>query len=819
MATKNKNSSIESFQHLLTKRSTMFWIISSCLIFFFLFMPFQSGLLNGSQPTDEINILYSFIIGALLLICIGIHMYQSRNNSIVHTPLQYVIWSIPLIYGISMFGAVSTHYSYLEFMIWIFYAILFMTAYHLLRQNDGQHIAFYIYMGSSSVIVLFGMMNWFGNASLWGLLPWEVYQDAAWNSGIDIRLASVFQYANTYAAYLIAFLFACLFTIVSSKNKYIVLFASFMFVPALISFILTLSRGGWTIFPVILILVLPLLTFSKQIQALFQLVLALVASVIMLPSMNSYGLLLQQNHTQGSALLAWGILLGGSLVTAVIAFAFQKYVATRLEQKLQSFNKRKWIMFLIPIVGIIAAIAGAYLLLGNTGFTKLLPASIGDRIANINFNQHSVLERGTFYKDALSIWKDYPIDGAGGGAWQALYQQYQNNPYTSSLAHSFFIQMLVEVGALGMLALFMTLAIVYYYFFKAYIKKTDDEKLIPSIWYIVVTSILIHSVLDFNMSYIYLGALVFFCLGAMLSSSEARTFQWQTKVRFIKIRTAAPFILIVGACGFLIITMINISGYNAYRDVQQAIQTQSVEQSLEQLNTAIDRGGNPAYSEFKVQVLIQTYELTYEEHYATEAQRILNAMNKNEPYYEKFIYRQLDLNKLLHKDEDSAVVIKDAIEKYPWEIDLYVELARTQFRRSVAALEQDDPQSAKQYLQSIIDLRDEVLTKALELENLPDAQLQGRAFGITPKLAMPIGQAFYVLGDYVQAESYLALAWNPAFNDNNDTMAALYYSAVLQKLNRPSEEINAVIFSAFADRQDELQAILDGLIAALPINN
>jgi len=819
MAINNKNSSKSHPQNLLNKRSTMFWIISSCLIFFFLFMPFQGGLLNGSQPNYEIDILYSFIIGAILLICLGIHTYQSRRDSTVHTPYRYVIWSIPLIYGISMFGAVSAHYSYIEFMIWIFYAILFMTAYHLLRQSDGQQIAFYIYMGSSTVIVLFGMMNWFGNASLWGLLPWEVYPDAAWDSGIDIRLASVFQYANTYAAYLIAFLFVCLFTIVSSKNKYIVLFASFMFVPALISFILTLSRGGWTTFPIVLLLVLPLLTFSKQIQALFQLVLALVASVIMLPSMNSYGLQLQQDHTQGAALFAWIILLGGSLVSAVIAFVFQKYVATRLEQKLHSFNKRKLVMFLIPVLGIVAGIAGAFLLLGNTGFTNLLPASIGDRIANINFNQHSVLERGTFYEDALSIWKDYPIDGAGGGAWQALYQQYQNNPYTSTQVHSFFIQMLVEVGTLGIIALFITLAIVYYYFIKAYIKKNDDEKLMPSIWYIITTAILVHSVLDFNMSYVYLGALVFFSLGAMLSSSEARTFQWQEKVLSNNRKLVIPAIFIVGAAVYLIMTMVNISGYHSFNTVQQSIQDQSAQQSIAQLDTAISRNGDPVYVDYQLELLTRTYESTLEEHYALEIQNILDEMSKKEPYYENFIFRQLELNRLLDKVEESAIVAMDVINKYPWEIDYYVEYSNIQFRRAVAAIGEDDLQTANEHLQSIFALRDEVTAKIAELDLLPDAQLQGREFGITAKLAMPIGQAFFVLGDYSQAANYLVLSWDPAFDDNDDIMAALYYSAVLHKLNQPNEDINNTIFTAFPDTQEELRAVLDGLITAVPINN
>lgn len=819
MASRNKNADTSRDQHLLTKHSTIFWIIASGLLFFFLFMPFQKGLLNSGDPQYEAAILYSFLIGAVLLIGLAIHSYKARSASIVETPYQYLIWCIPLLYLISMLGAVSAHYSYIEFLIWILYAILFTTAYRFTRNQDGGKIAFYIFMGSAAVIVLFGIMNWFGDASLWGLLPWVVYGDAAWNSGIDIRLASVFQYANSFAAYLIAFSFACLATIVYSKHKQMVLFASFMFVPTFVSFILTYSRGGWLAFPIILLLILPLLTFSKQIQMLFHLVIGAAASIVLLPTVTNLGLLLQQDHTQGTALKAWAILIGISLIAGVISLLFNKYAAFRLEQKLQGWNKKKMINLLLPCLAIVAGVAGIIVLFGNTGFIKLLPESIGSRLETINFNQHSVLERGTFYMDAIAIWKDYPIFGAGGGAWQALYQQYQGNPYTSSQVHSFFLQMLVEVGIVGILALFIILITVYYYFLQSFAKKADEDKLIPSIWYIVVTSILLHSALDFNMSYVYLGALVFFSLGGMLASSDTKTFDWQQKLLRSNWKLATPVILIVISLAFGIATFVNISGHNAYNAAQASLNEKPVQQTLEKLNTAINRGGHPEYIDYKLQLLNQLYEKTYEEQYAIEAQQVLDKGIKSEPYYEKFIYRQIELNTLLKKDDSSVTVLENAVEKFPWEIDYYVELARTQFRRSIAALEQDDPQSAKQHLQFIIDLRDEVLAKAVELENLPDAQLQGRAFGLTAKLAMPIGQALFVFGDYEQAESYLALAWNPTFTDKQDTMAALYYSAALQKLNRPSEEVNAIIFAAFPDKQDEFMTVLNGLLAAPPINN
>jgi O-antigen ligase len=92
-------------------------------------------------------------------------------------------------------------------------------------------------------------------------------------------------------------------------------------------------------------------------------------------------------------------------------------------------------------------------------------------IENINFQQHSVLERGTFYKDAVKLWSDYPIIGAGGGAWASLYEKYQNNPYTSRQAHNFALQYLVEAGALGFLAFIGFVIAVSWFYIRSYIKK------------------------------------------------------------------------------------------------------------------------------------------------------------------------------------------------------------------------------------------------------------------------------------------------------------------------------------------------------------
>lgn len=84
---------------------------------------------------------------------------------------------------------------------------------------------------------------------------------------------------------------------------------------------------------------------------------------------------------------------------------------------LQRASTQKYATFILPVAAILIGVLGAILILSDTGFKNILPDNVKTRIENINFQQHSVLERGTFYKDAVKLWTDYPIIGAGGGAW------------------------------------------------------------------------------------------------------------------------------------------------------------------------------------------------------------------------------------------------------------------------------------------------------------------------------------------------------------------------------------------------------------------
>jgi len=84
---------------------------------------------------------------------------------------------------------------------------------------------------------------------------------------------------------------------------------------------------------------------------------------------------------------------------------------------------------------------------------KYVPISIANRLANISLETSGASSRIHFTKDGLKIIKDYPIAGAGGGAWKNLYRQYQSEPYNTTEVHNFYVQYGTEVGIIGLAAL------------------------------------------------------------------------------------------------------------------------------------------------------------------------------------------------------------------------------------------------------------------------------------------------------------------------------------------------------------------------------
>ncbi|WP_309120832.1 O-antigen ligase family protein [Paenibacillus sp.] len=799
----------------------LFWTVAIGAFCFLIFAPFSRGLFNGTQSSFDSSIFAAQIAVALTTMFLSLRLFK-LDTAIRSLSLVHILWLIPLSYLLSLFGAASVYSAMYSLWISILYTFVVYIGAVTANGNFGSRLLSIGILISSSIIVLFGLMNWFGDASFWGLFNWsevdgqvsKTYRDAVLIDSNGERLTSVFQYANSYAAYLLAVILAVLVIMVGAKNRFFIASTALLLVPALLSLVLTLSRGGLVVFPIILVLVLPFLKFSRQILFIVHLILSGITVLLILNPVTELGLELQNNFSSGTALQAWSIVIAGSVTSGALSFVIQRFLSVKVEGRLAAFDDKKMTMLVLPLAAVIVGALGLYLLLGNTGFVKMLPDNIQTRVENINLNQHSVLERGTFYQDAIKLWKDYPVFGAGGGAWQTLYEKYQNNPYTSRQAHNFYLQTLVEVGIVGLLSLLLVIGAVLYHFLRSYWKKPEEDRYPYLVFYIFAAAILIHSFIDFNMSYVYLGAIVFLCLGGMLASNELSPYAWQEKMAKSKARYIYPSALVIGAAVFLFVSISNLSSNNQYNFARDgAFGGKPLDEYYDELNSAIGKLKHPEYVDLKLQILNSLYNQSNNEQYAQEAEKLLSEMKEREPYYKTFVYRELQLRSAQGQFEAAVELLEKSIPNYPWDIELYEQLATTHFIIGLNSLQAGQPDAANAAWNEVASLLARVNEKAAYLDTLPEAQLQGRAFGLTPGLALPLGQIAYYRGDYAQAEQYLSMRLDPNYDDAYDSEATLYYAATLTKQGKGDDGLIAELLVRFPDNQEQLTGKLEAILS------
>ena len=105
---------------------------------------------------------------------------------------------------------------------------------------------------------------------------------------------------------------------------------------------------------------------------------------------------------------------------------------------------------------------------------KYLPNAVMSRLEDFLANK-SLIQREVYYRDALKMIKERWLLGAGGGAWPLLYFSYQSFLYWSTQAHNYPLQVGVEAGAIGLIALLFLVVSIAVMFFAGRRAKPNGE--------------------------------------------------------------------------------------------------------------------------------------------------------------------------------------------------------------------------------------------------------------------------------------------------------------------------------------------------------
>lgn len=790
------------------------WVLMIGLILFLVWAPFQAGLFNGLALTFEEAIYWTVIVGSLLMLAWVAAYFKSIKLEDQRDWTALFVLLIPITYIIALISAASQYFAANMVLIQCLYAFMFIIGLYLLQHRKVNQILETTMISVAYVIVLFGLFNWLGQGrTVSAIVGWFTdtvvngqYNQAVWVDANGPRLASVFQYPNTYAAFLMAFFFVAVFAITRSKKWYGQAIHAFMLVPIVLSLLLTLSRGGLVFLPIVFIVLLLFLKPAKQILWIVYCLIAGVGTLVIAKPVTELG---QQFHLGqiGDPAKGWFPVLAASIVLAVVAWLIQRFIAPRLENGTSKWAGKKLASLWLPLVSVVAVGILAALFLG-TNLKHVLPGNIGERLENLNLQQHSFLERITFYKDAVKVLKDYPIIGAGGGGWASIFEKYQNNPYESRQAHSFVMQYLVEVGILGFLVMGAFLIFIFYKYIRGYIQADEQHRESYFVYFIIVLSILMHSLMDFNMSYVFLGMLVFLGLAGMAAVMDNRPVP-KFSMKAGTIRGIYSSVIVVASLALIFISIPYIQASQGASQGKFLIATSSDFQEIKApLDEALKKRSNHPDAVIYMSVLLQAgFEQTKDEaFYNQELMLLTNALKKDA--FNKNMYNQLiKLYETKGEYDKAYVVQRDNADRYAWDMAWYEKLIVQSFELGYQALGQQDVAKKEDYFKSGLAAYQHVVDGVEHLKTLPKGQMQGNPFEITQPMVLNAGKMQFMMNEPAKAAEIFKVGLKDDLTDGTNREIARWYLAALQKTGANDQAVYDRLLQVDPSEKDSIEQL------------
>ncbi|KIL40122.1 hypothetical protein SD70_15715 [Gordoniibacillus kamchatkensis] len=318
------------------------------------------------------------------------------------------------------------------------------------------------------------------------------------------RFASTFQYANTYAIYVLAMWLVTIGAAFSGKSKWLMLpVAGIVCFLYSLTFLLAASRGALLAVPAAMIGLVVALPRGQRLAGAAFFIGTMTAGLLTVKGADGHASSADWNG-------AWSWLMGGGAAGAVIGLAT---AALMIQQKSRRLN-------------VAAVIAAGLVAMGVLHSSSLSQAAIKlssqklQRLTNMSLNETNAFLRLEFDRDALKMIRDHPVVGSGGDGWSRMYHQYQRFYYIANLTHNHYLQIAVELGLVG-LALF----VLFWWSLATCLRKADPPSL-ARVLGVAAIVIGLHSFIDFDLNFYSMLLLVLMIAGIV--SAQMPPLRWST---------------------------------------------------------------------------------------------------------------------------------------------------------------------------------------------------------------------------------------------------------------------------------------------------
>jgi O-antigen ligase len=685
-----------------------------------------------------------------VLLIIGLIWFKVNRLKIIGWQIaDYLVFSYYAVYFLSTLWPANWEYAVLGFVRGVSYAFFYLLLRFLTSVDDRKQLMINSLIFSGVAFALFGLANGFGTLKIDGAI-----------NGSMRRLGGNFEYANTFAIYeAIVFLLSVVmasYVAERSKRKFIYEVSAFL---SVVSLILTYSRGTWLVLVgMILLLILMSPKENKGRVTLY----TLLPILVTLGTLSFF-----TNAVQGQKqILGWSTLSLGIVGVLLITWAINL-----LKKRL---TLRQWRIF--ALVSWALLFVGASFIILKHG----LPQKFVQRIATINFQQLSVLQRFQFYKDGLKILTEHPFLGAGPSAWEALWQRYQSYPYISRQSHSFLIDVIMSVGIIGFILFISMLLFTIFLAIRVNRKEHARSRLLNDALLISLSGLIAHGAIDFDFSF---GTINFLMWTFIALSLPKITIQQESILaRGIETPTFQRILTITGITLSLIGSVIAVGYIISDLYLQKAV-TDSKDPTV-----AMKAAQNAVYlAPYRASAWLtaaQFEDTVYKQKNNADFKKMIIDSASNavalSPHDPDILSKAAVLIGNYGDGLKAFDVMRQAWENSRYHIE-YSEQYMSYSEMLGTNIYAKDKSDAKKYFSATLDAYHDVENRISDLKKLPSVLKPEYSYKLTPSMHLKAGEAAYYLGEWKEAQRIVKPILTMKNVQNTDLLKAKALMAAIQE--------------------------------------
>jgi tetratricopeptide (TPR) repeat protein len=709
---------------------------------------------------------WTLLLTALVFLFCCFWKTSKKEISFLNHPLDYCVFALLLVYIVSCFFAADLRLAVAEVIkMALYFMVFWITSQIAVRDKVPRFILTVIYISGIGV-ALIGFLAAVGAVQI---------KDGF----VGNRIFSTLQYPNALAIYLAAIVFFGFYLWFFSNEKLKLIITPGNFLLMMVFFAAN-SRGGFLVFPLMLLIFLVGLPENKRIpwfaHSIFVVILGLFISGRIIPA-----------AVAGNNGWAWIWFFAGLIISVMAQWLGGKVLKKTEDKPLHKIMPAKKLIIVAVLLLVCFGALGNFwdstdsVMSGDAQtkwYYKILPDHIATRVSDINLQTHNAQARIYWTLEAFNLIKNSPIIGMGGGAWEAAYQTFQNYHYSTTQVHNHFLQIWTEVGTLGFLIYlaiwvsFIVLAI------KNYKTSSIEGKTMNLALFVSAVGLGIHSFIDFDLALSAVALVLWVSFGIVRGIARGKKDQFNyisspkegnKKSRFLVFMSALTLIFIL-LPGSLIMA--------EDRAREAVIFARQGNIDLAEFNLLTASKFDPFSGEYMANMA--SIKSTRGE-YDTAVDYIQKAIARN-PYNWGYYILWSDIEQQQGQWEKAEKASLKAKEYGPWILENYENLSKMYVSAGLDSLKKKDDNKARMYFNQCMGIPSMLKGK---VENMPDVakklwnaekRFEEKEFlELNSTLRLSMGICQYFLNHWEEAE----LSLQKALGDKNLEEETHFWLALL----------------------------------------